>query len=130
MRRFVAVVTEHNGRFLVRRRAANVVNGSLWEFPNVEISASGRAGRPKRAAVQVSFGLELKSASRLCTIKHTITRYRITLEVFHGRATTAFKSGRWCTIRELDRLPFSSAHKQIVQKLSASGSQPVTPKAP
>src|SRR5579872_2018255 len=34
-RRFVSFVVRYNGKVLVRRRPAGVVNGHLWEFPNI-----------------------------------------------------------------------------------------------
>ena len=40
-RRFVALVAEDRGRFLVRQRPAGVVNAHLWEFPNVETGQDG-----------------------------------------------------------------------------------------
>ncbi|HTA30198.1 MAG TPA: A/G-specific adenine glycosylase, partial [Candidatus Cybelea sp.] len=36
-RRFIALIVRHGGRLLVGRRPAGVVNGGLWEFPNVEV---------------------------------------------------------------------------------------------
>src|SRR5439155_27108515 len=35
-RRFIALVVERRGRFLVRQRPDGVVNAHLWEFPNIE----------------------------------------------------------------------------------------------
>ena len=155
-RRFVALVVERNRRFLVRRRAANVINGGLWEFPNAEVSAGAKAGashpHSKRwREVRASFsgakrlecgwlasafatteipGAQLNEVTRLCTIKHTITRYRITLEVVQARLSdgSAVVPGNWCTIGGLNRLAFSSAHKRIVQKLSAMTPHSAAPK--
>ena len=111
-RRFVALVVERNGRFLVRQRPAGVVNAHLWEFPNVEIGA--RLSEPQHARSQsaareipVIDGARMccgsgdprskavanaaiqgpgfhaeRRLTPLCTLKHSITRYRITLEVF------------------------------------------------
>ncbi len=78
-RRFVAFVIEDRGRFLVRQRPAGVVNAHLWEFPNVEITA--KDGRLKELAKD-GLGLEIISLEKVCVIKHSITRYRITLEAF------------------------------------------------
>jgi len=104
IRRFRAVVTKRSGRYLVRQRAQNVVNGQLWEFPNEELSASiTRAGNMK--------------GNHLCTIKHTITNNRITLDVFFGSENHKAADGKWCTLKQLERLAFSSAHRQIVEKL-------------
>jgi A/G-specific adenine glycosylase len=116
--RFVALVLEHKGKFLVRRRAANVVNGKLWEFPNIEIerrdtkSALASLAAPARV-------------SPFLRVKHTITRYRITLDVFTAESIdpVANQPGQWCSLTKLQRLPFSSAHRKILDHLVKCRSQ-------
>ncbi len=118
-RRFVAFVVRRNGRFLVRQRPAGVVNAHLWEFPNVEITA--RADHPDLLGT----GFQTISPSRVpgdtkpfCTIKHSITRYRITLEAFAVRQNHTKKfadpNSRWLTLPGLKKLSFPSAHKKII----------------
>src|SRR5439155_19200797 len=117
-RRFIAFVAEDDGRFLVRQRPAGLVNAHFWEFPNVEVSR--RNGSLKRAAGRA---LRFKSATLepLFSIRHVITRYRITLEVVRvtGNAggNVAGLAGRWLTRRQLERLPFVSAHRRILERL-------------
>ena len=113
-RRFVAFVVKHGGKVLVRQRPAGVVNAHLWEFPNAE----QLNGALVPALAKQALGFAPQKFSQLCTIKHTITRYRITLEVFaaaaRGRANSA--AGEWVPIRALERLAFSSAHRRIVER--------------
>ena len=161
---FAAFVAEKNGCFLVRQRPAGVVNAHLWEFPNVEINPIRSSSPAKRdqsahysgknsqsrltsaatvqklepeialAAEQLGFGAyEIES---LCTIKHSITRYRITLEAFRlelgGASYTSSHSkpansgthvirpseiGVWKTPTQLQQLAFSSAHKRVLNQL-------------
>jgi A/G-specific adenine glycosylase len=162
-RRFVAFVIERNGRFLVRQRPAGGVNAHLWEFPNAEIGArlsepqharcqntAGKipatdgartccgSGDPRskaaaNAAMQ-ALGFTPMELTPLCTVKHSITRYRITLEAFRvhlGGASSARphnKMGRrgtppsenngvWLTPVQLRKLAFTAAHKTILNKL-------------
>src|SRR5437879_1536728 len=116
-RRFAALVAENGGRFLVRKRTGGVVNAGLWEFPNIEVNGT----EPQRLLEKL-FSLPFAKPALFCTIQHTITRYRITLEVFQASMSGVAKSkdGKWCTLDQLHRLAFSSAHKRIVDKLSAS----------
>ncbi|MHB8523646.1 MAG: A/G-specific adenine glycosylase [Limisphaerales bacterium] len=117
-RRFVALVVVRDGRFFVRRRPAAGVNAHLWEFPNVEVNHGscdpGRVGRNL-------LGVAITSPKAFHRIKHTITRYRITLEVFRAelaRPRTRVKGpGRWCSLTDLKRLPFTSAHGKVVRRL-------------
>jgi A/G-specific adenine glycosylase len=122
-RRFVAFVIEHHGRFLVRQRPAGVVNGHLWEFPNVEIEAGGVKKISRRQLTSAATELDLKPAKleKLMTIKHTITRYRITLEAYRGEmaggAGRSGLKGRWLGLAKLEKLAFTSAHRRILECL-------------
>jgi adenine-specific DNA glycosylase len=117
---------EKNGRFLVHQRPAGVVNAHLWEFPNVEIPAAIRPRIPSSSATSVAlqlFGAKLASVHHLCTVKHSITRYRITVEAFvaHFRNVQRKKTtGQWRTISELETLAFSSAHRRILTELKTT----------
>jgi len=116
-RRFVAFVLEHDGKFLVRQRPDGIVNGHLWEFPNVEVGA--RHSGPQRG--QRELGLNGLKSSLLCTIKHTITRYRITLEAYRAKLPDRRPAlpGAWLLPAKLEKLAFSSAHKKILNQIKA-----------
>jgi len=111
-RHFAAFVCERNGRFYVRQRPAGVVNAHLWEFPNTE-TPNGRFD-PKLAA-QKLLGIETLKLEPLCTVKHSITRYRITLEAFAVRlnALPARNNGSWKRPVEMRQLAFTAAHKKL-----------------
>ena len=117
-RHFVAFVTEQRGHFFVRQRPAGVVNAHLWEFPNLEVPPDD--SDLERAARDV-----LKFSPRrlepICTIKHSITRYRITLTAYrvvvdHSARIPAGK-GRWLDRKRLSQLAFTSAHRQILRRV-------------
>ena len=116
-RRFVAFVVRSGGKVLVRQRPAGVVNAHLWEFPNAE----QLNGATVPAIARDALGFAPERFSQLCTINHTITRYRITLDVFSitaragGRVSAA--TGEWHPVRALERLAFSSAHRKIAERL-------------
>ncbi len=114
-RHFVALVAEHRGRFLIRQRPAGVVNAHLWEFPNVEVN--GETNPVK--IFQNEFKTKQTAFERFCTIKHSITRYRITLEVHRTRLQSRPQglSGVWRTLPEFDALAFTSAHKKVLANL-------------
>jgi A/G-specific adenine glycosylase len=166
-RRFVAFVVERNRRFLVHQRPAGAVNAHLWEFPNVEIGARlsepqhthcqniagtipatdgtlsccGSGDPRSKAAANAAMhalGFTPKELTSLCTVKHSITRYRIKLETFHvhlGGASSARphnKMGRrvtppsgnnwvWLPLAKLNLLAFTAAHKKILTHLKHDG---------
>jgi A/G-specific adenine glycosylase len=116
-RRFVAFIAQSRNRFLVRRRPADVVNAHLWEFPNIELN--GAADDWNRAAGQ-ALGFLPKQIVPFCVLRHTITRFRITLHVFHSRSGARPRDSaddRWLTLEELAALSFPSAHRKILQQL-------------
>ncbi len=108
-RRFAAYIAKKGARFLIQQRPAGVVNAHLWEFPNVEI-AKGATG-PNLAPFH--------------TVRHSITRYRITLDAYFVEPSRALKfagkHSRWLTPKQLAGLPFTSAHKNILQRLLNGG---------
>lgn len=139
-RRFLVFIVERNGKFLVQQRAEGVVNAHLWEFPNIEIpAAKGRTRHSVRAAFQ-SFAngaqrtdapyqaseFQFASTKPFCVVKHSITRYRMTAEAY--RITLGAKAsklpGDWRTLAQLNKLPFTSAHRQIASHLEKSSPAP------
>jgi hypothetical protein len=133
------------------------VNAHLWEFPNVEVSTrtlplgapasrwrvadiflTGLAGGTP--ALPGRFFPRAQELTPLCTIKHSITRYRITMEAFRAhlvgtssmsphskqtksgtRVTCPFEAiGVWKSPPQMRRLAFTAAHKKILVKLTGA----------
>ena len=116
-RHVAAFVFEHKGRFLVRQRPGDSVNAHLWEFPNMELMPDCDVRKTAEKELPVPLVLE-----PFCTIKHSITRFRITLDVYRAAVPNGIRppwpaSARWLTKTALDRLPFTSAHRKILLKL-------------
>ncbi len=132
-RRFIAFVVARDDKFLVRQRPEGVVNAHLWEFPNLEIpaaeirarhSAHANLRRLKNGAQEHGAPYQLNAflpttTKPLCTVKHSITRYRITLEAYRAELAKPDTklSGRWLTPLQLHKLAFTSAHKKILNHL-------------
>ena len=120
-RRFVAFIAQRRGRFLVRQRPAGVVNAHLWEFPNLELPPEDSE---LRRAARRTLGVLPRTLELLATIKHSITRYRITLDAYQISSREAARipektQGRWLCHSRLSQLPFTSAHRQILRRLSS-----------
>ncbi len=119
-RRCLAFVVEQRGRFLVRQRSSGTVNGLLWEFPNLDLN--GEPLEPAALAKSL-LGVDGKLTGPLYRLTHSITRYRIQLDVFHLILPVRAKSpaGTWMNLAALPQLAFASAHKKILQLLLAGG---------
>ncbi len=116
-RRFVACVLERDGTLLVRQRPAGVVNAHLWEFPNVEVALRTSAAEAQRA-LEAELGGAIETLTPLTTVKHSITRFRITLEAFRGSlngGTPRPGAGEWVSAARLRQLPFTSAHRRVLE---------------
>jgi A/G-specific adenine glycosylase len=106
------------------------------ELPNL---GKREAATARHFVALVAGRNELRDVKPLCTIKHSITRYRITLEAYRvnlgrtsctsphskpaksgARVTHPSKIGVWRTPEQLHQLAFSSAHKQILNQLPAT----------
>ena len=131
-RTFLAFVIERDGKFLVRQRPAGIVNAHLWEFPNFETNGE------KKDAKEIfdsAFNFKAAKFQPLCTVKHSITRYRITLESFHvslgGTSPHSEKNksgtrgtrpseiiGVWKTPAQMRQLAFTAAHKKLASVAS------------
>ncbi len=126
-RRFLAFILEDRGRYLVRQRPAKGVNGNLWEFPNLEVNG---ADAPVKIA-SIALGAASGRVTRFQTIRHSITRYRIQLEVYRVqlktrngvKAAPQALNGKWLGLQQLSQLPFTAAHRKILLRLSKAPSE-------
>ena len=116
-RRFVACVLERDGSVLVRQRPEGVVNAHLWEFPSAEVALDASAETIQQA-LAAELGGALVTFTSLTTVKHSITRFRITLEAFLVEvAGTRLKvsAGTWVKKSAVNQLPFTSAHRKVLE---------------
>jgi A/G-specific adenine glycosylase len=100
-------------------------------------TAGGTPAATTLARAAKNLGLELHDAKPLCTVKHSITRYRITLEAFRvsfggsssarpkkfgiRRTRPSENNGVWLTPAQLRKLAFTAAHKKILTHLKHDG---------
>jgi A/G-specific adenine glycosylase len=118
-RRFHVFVVERAEHLLVRRRPGHVLNAHLWEFPNSEVDGATTV-QPEDSA-RALVGNRRVSCHRLGVVKGTVTRFRLSLEVFlvtlPAGARVSRRAGLWKQRPELDALAFSSTHRRILRLL-------------
>lgn len=103
--------------------------GGLWDFPRY---GGSEIGNPEQAAerARADFGLRFELGPRLTTIRHGVTRYRITLDAYRADCRDSrqanqtqkrepLHSGRWLTVVELADLPLSVTGRKLVERLAA-----------
>ena len=117
-----AVVVRKNGQVLLRQCATDERWAGLWDFPRFALESEGPLFVRDEliAKVQQQTGVHIDPGNLLKTIKHGVTRYRITLDCYEAR----YRSGRiqqttqrWCTVDELNSLPLSSTGRKLAKLL-------------
>ncbi|MEX0866233.1 MAG: A/G-specific adenine glycosylase [Pirellulales bacterium] len=122
----VAVVVERRGQVLLRRCANGERWAGLWDFPRFAHAATNGQlqGRPSRRTIVESTrdltGIEIELGEHLATIKHGVTRYRITLECFAavpqaGECKRRTDGLRWVGIGQLDEYPLSTTGRKLAK---------------
>lgn len=121
--REAALVIHRRGRVLLRQCADGERWAGLWDFPRFAVDATETniLSAELRSKAQQLTGLEIEVGTRLATIKHGVTRYRITLTCHEAscrsgrlrRSTTA--PWKWVVPQELVRFPLSATGRKISQ---------------
>jgi A/G-specific adenine glycosylase len=114
--REAAVVIRHNGRVLMRECGRGERWAGLWDFPRFALDAEGPlfAAEEIVAKVLAQTGITCSPGSLLRTIKHGVTRYRITLDCFEaGYSSGRTKQARWITKPKLAELPLSTTGRKL-----------------
>ena len=124
-----AVVVRKNGRVLIRRCAPGERWAGLWDFPRFQIADVNGAELDieLRDNVRRLTGLSVEPGRRLTTLRHGVTRYRITLicheaTVREGR----LRSGRdlcWHRPDALVDLPLSVTGRKLCGLLRTSSAE-------
>jgi A/G-specific adenine glycosylase len=139
--REAAVVIRDRGRVLLVERAAGQRWAALWDFPRFGVNADGvDLAQDLAAKVARSCSLQIVLGAPLTTLRHGVTRFRITLEVFgarlckcaerngstnghtkrhacNGESEPSFAQQRWVRIGELSEYPLSTTGRKIAELL-------------
>lgn len=127
-RREAAVVVRRGGRVLLVQVPPGQRWAGLWDFPRFEIAPDGAARLEEQIAegVRRLTGVAVRFGRRLKTIKHGVTRFRITLECceaeYAGRARgpDVRPVMRWLRPAELVQYPLSTTGR-ILAGMAAAG---------
>src|SRR5690606_8747385 len=77
-----AVVGHQRRVLLVKEPKSAPRWASLWLFPTVEIASQHQAIPALETALKASIGLTIRIGEKRASVKHSVTRYRITLHVY------------------------------------------------
>jgi A/G-specific adenine glycosylase len=132
--REAAVVVRARDRVLLVQRAASQRWAGMWDFPRFAVEASTQSTTRQLAAnvvetcsIKIAFA---RPEQPLATLRHGVTRFRITLEVFTASLAarlrnrlekskqSPFAQSRWVRPAELPRYPLSTTGRKIAKLLT------------
>lgn len=114
------LLVRRNGKFLVRQCGEGERWTGLWDFPRYEITGKSSKCFLQQQLKQMT-GLNASISSLNKTIKHAVTKYRITLKCFsaaniQGRVKKD-SGGKWLSRKQLSSLPMSITGRKICDAL-------------
>ena len=126
--REAAVIVRRNGSVLLRQCAADERWAGLWDFPRFAVQADGPLFAQKEIVTKVASqtGVQCAPKGLVKTMKHGVTRYRITLDCYHatyvgGRVRGAKDATvRWLPLSELGTLPLSTTGRKIANLIDTA----------
>jgi A/G-specific adenine glycosylase len=114
----IAVVVRSRENVLLRQCQPSERWAGLWDFPRFVADET----QPLHQHVHQLVGIRIGEAKPLVTLKHGVTRFRITLNVFEAqpsarRAPQAKDDCRWAAIGDLEQHPLSVTGRKIARLL-------------
>ena len=127
----VAVIVRRRGRVLLVQCPEGGRWGGLWDFPRFQVEAGDpdEIARQARSHVERLTGVEIEPGRRLHTLRHGVTRFRITLDCYEAEYV-AHRNGhrgppmRWLRPAELADYPLNVTARKLAKLASQSASVP------
>ncbi len=116
-----AIVVRKNGQILLRQCPEGQRWAGLWDFPRFEVESEGPllVRDELVAKTRQQTGVVVEPGPLLKTIKHGVTRYRITLDCYAARyqsgkiARNGGEKLRWARPDDLDAYPLSTSGRKL-----------------
>ena len=127
--REATLVIWQGGSVLVRQRSASERWAGMWDFPRFSLAQSEDPAASVVARALAQTGVNSSGPAHLTTIKHGVTRFRITLECFESTCVASLKRVaqneclQWRTPSELESLPLSVPARKIARLLARRQSE-------
>ena len=121
----VAVVVRKSGRILLRRCGDGERWAGLWDFPRFATDIAGPLFLRDHLVGRVYAETGIRSEPRglITTMKHGVTRYRITLDCYEARFIAGRLRNRrdrplkWVSLRQVAEYPLSATGRKLADLL-------------
>jgi A/G-specific adenine glycosylase len=130
--REAAVLIRRKGDVLLIERAAGERWGGLWDFPRFAVDAeqADNVAAALRAEIKRTLGIDVALGERLQTLKHGVTRFKITLEAFDAaykvgklKPAAPFAAARWVSPKDLAQYPLNTTGRKLTKLLEVKQSR-------
>jgi len=120
----VSAIATRGGRVLVTKLRPDAPRwAGMWLFPNAEVGSSETPEAAVARALFTAVGLRGEATELLCVVRHTVTRFRITLDAYRTRISAGVAKAltvsefAWKKPQELSTLAMPNAHRRIATTL-------------
>lgn len=119
----VGVLTDASGRVLIARRAADLHQGGLWEFPGGKVEAGENVQQALARELLEELGIGVEASEPLLTVEHDYGDRRVVLDIHrvsHWQGEPRGQEGQplaWVLPSSLDDYEFPEANRPIVAQL-------------
>jgi A/G-specific adenine glycosylase len=132
------VIVRNRGRLLLRQNPPGQWWQGLWDFPRVDVTSllAERAFQPANSdtdemrrlvaeAMQQKLGLDCEPTGYLTTLKHGVTRYRITVACYAARFSQTplpqDQQWQWCNLNSNSQPPLTATAAKLQEWLVQTG---------
>jgi A/G-specific adenine glycosylase len=121
--REAAVVIRRGSRVLLVQRPPTGRWAGMWEFPHDQVGVKETHESAARRIAKAMAGLDVQIGPDILTVKHSITRFRITMKCFEAAAQAGrfrsrfYRQARWFFPSQLPALPVSAPQRKLATSL-------------
>jgi len=105
----------HQGKFGVRQIEKGQWWEGMWEFPRIDATALSEAEAEQEMRKIVGPGW----AEDVGTVRHSVTRFRVTVHASLVRCESKTRRLRWRTMKELETIPMPSPQRKVLRLLTS-----------
>ncbi len=119
-----AGVIWRGGKVYIQQRLKDGLMADLWEFPGGKIESKESPEECLNREIHEELGVEIQIQAKLMTIKHSYTKFRVTLHVYKCRLlkgkikAVSCQQWKWVDPSLLPQFTFPAANKRIVDLLA------------
>jgi len=126
----LSAIVRRNGQYLIYHRAPGERWAGLWDFPRFPCDEKLVLTKKRHPAgleqtVTERLGIQVAVGDLLTEIRHSVTRYKITLRAFlcdhlNGEIAPTVGTYRWLSVEEVHALPLSVTGRKLAKLLDKS----------